>query len=452
MKKLTLLLIAGLCFSVSVGALTPQETRQIERAKAFVKSKGLTWGGQGDYGTKGLYTYDQSNSRYYGKAYFGIGGNQVQQSAPVRKPKERIPGWFEIATSRPAEVDTGLTREKLGAPKQSASNKDIRLNAKRRGNRYTKLNIDTKKPLTQQEITTGDWRMVSRDTATSTEYYINSKKEKEASMRKLKTMRKPKGQEGLFGERIPGSKKLKKSAPDNPKRVVRAGVPETKVIAPVRKPKERIQGSKKLKKSAQGKGQKKQEETKKEGSQGRRETNSSQSDNSDKTTQSKDKKVKEPLNPNVVRIGVPETKVIDLAGVQELKDLYSKYEELKSDFEMSQKQADKWEEKYKRQGDLNRQDLRSSAREIKEATHQQMLNRINVLERENEETVRRVKESYEKKLSEVAKSNAGDLGKMSSLRAMSLSELSEWFDNIRNDVMSGKRGKTGKWTWINVVK
>jgi hypothetical protein len=329
MKKLTLLLIAGLCFSVSVGAQTLQEKKEIERAKAFVKSKGLTWGGQGDYGTKGLYTYDQSNSRYYGKAYFGIGGNQVQQSAPVRKPKERIPGWFEIATSRPAEVDTGLTREKLGAPKQSASNNDIRLNAKRRGNSYTKLNIDTKKPLTQQEITTGDWRMVSRDTATSTEYYINSKKEKEASMRKLKTMRKPKGQEGLFGERIPGSKKLKKSAPDNPKRVVRAGVPETKVIAPVRKPKERIQGSKKLKKSAQGKGQKKQEET---------------------NSQSTINNPEQPLNPRLEPIA------------RELKDLYSKYEELKSDFEMSQKQADKKAE------ELNelRTQASSSLRELNE--------------------------------------------------------------------------------------
>ena len=112
MKKLTLLLIAGLCFSVSVGALTPQEEKEIERAKAFVKSKGLTWGGQGDYGTKGLYTYDQSNSRYYGKAYFGIGGNQVQQSAPVRKPKERIPGWFKLPV--PVAADPGtLVRKKI---------------------------------------------------------------------------------------------------------------------------------------------------------------------------------------------------------------------------------------------------------------------------------------------------------------------------------------------------
>jgi hypothetical protein len=112
MKKLTLLLIAGLCFSVSVGALTPQEEKEIERAKAFVKSKGLTWGGQGDYGTKGLYTYDQSNSRYYGKAYFGVGGNQVQQSAPVRKPKERIPGWFKLPV--PVAADPGtLVRKKI---------------------------------------------------------------------------------------------------------------------------------------------------------------------------------------------------------------------------------------------------------------------------------------------------------------------------------------------------
>ena len=112
MKKLTLLLIAGLCFSVSVGAQTLQENKEIERAKAFVKSKGLTWGGQGDYGTKGLYTYDQSNSRYYGKAYFGVGGNQVQQSAPVRKPKERIPGWFKLPV--PVAADPGtLVRKKI---------------------------------------------------------------------------------------------------------------------------------------------------------------------------------------------------------------------------------------------------------------------------------------------------------------------------------------------------
>jgi hypothetical protein len=161
MKKLTLLLIAGLCFSVSVGAQTLQEKKEIERAKAFVKSKGLTWGGQGNYGTKGLYTY--SAGKYRGKAYFGIGGKVSQQSAPVRKPKERIPGWFEIATSRPAEV-----------AEVSSSN------------RYTKLNIDTKKPLTQQEINTGDWRMVSRDTRSSTEYYKNKNVEKEATMRKLK--------------------------------------------------------------------------------------------------------------------------------------------------------------------------------------------------------------------------------------------------------------------------
>jgi hypothetical protein len=113
MKKLTLLLITGLCFSVSVGAQTLQEKKEIERAKAFVKSKGLTWGGQGDYGTKGLYTYDQSNSRYYGKAYFGIGGNQVQQSAPVRKPKERIPGWFKLPV--PVAADPG-TLKKLRVP------------------------------------------------------------------------------------------------------------------------------------------------------------------------------------------------------------------------------------------------------------------------------------------------------------------------------------------------
>ena len=85
---------------LSVGAQTLQEKKEIERAKAFVKSKGLTWGGQGDYGTKGLYTY--SAGKYRGKAYFGIGGNVSQQSAPVVKPKERIPGWLDdIATSRP---------------------------------------------------------------------------------------------------------------------------------------------------------------------------------------------------------------------------------------------------------------------------------------------------------------------------------------------------------------
>ena len=192
MKKLTLLVIAGLCFSVSVGAQTLQEKKEIERAKAFVKSKGLTWGGQGVYATKGLYTYDRSNSRYYGKAYFGIGGKVSQQSAPVRKPKERIPGWFEIALEDTAEVDTGLARKipgrKIGLPKNS----------------YTKLNIDTKKPLTQQEINTGDWRMVSRDTRSSTEYYKNSKKEKEASMRKLK---KPLAKKSL-------AKKQKLSKPD----------------------------------------------------------------------------------------------------------------------------------------------------------------------------------------------------------------------------------------------
>jgi len=109
MKKLTLLLIAGLCFSVSVGAQTLQENKEIERAKAFVKSKGLTWGGQGDYGTKGLYTYDQSNSRYYGKAYFGIGGNKLQQSATVKKPKERIPGWLDDVKRANIE-DSGLGR------------------------------------------------------------------------------------------------------------------------------------------------------------------------------------------------------------------------------------------------------------------------------------------------------------------------------------------------------
>jgi hypothetical protein len=59
-----------------------------------------------------LYTYDQSNSRYYGKAYFGIGGNQVQQSAPVRKPKERIPGWFKLPV--PVAADPGtLVRKKI---------------------------------------------------------------------------------------------------------------------------------------------------------------------------------------------------------------------------------------------------------------------------------------------------------------------------------------------------
>jgi hypothetical protein len=110
MKKLTLLLIAGLCFSVSVGALTPQEEKEIERAKAFVKSKGLTWGGQGDYGTKGLYTY--SAGKYRGKAYFGIGGKVSQQSAPVRKPKERIPGWFKLPV--PVAADPGtLVRKKI---------------------------------------------------------------------------------------------------------------------------------------------------------------------------------------------------------------------------------------------------------------------------------------------------------------------------------------------------
>jgi hypothetical protein len=60
-----------------------------------------------------LYTYDQSNSRYYGKAYFGIGGNQVQQSAPVRKPKERIPGWFKLPV--PVAADPG-TLKKLRVP------------------------------------------------------------------------------------------------------------------------------------------------------------------------------------------------------------------------------------------------------------------------------------------------------------------------------------------------
>jgi hypothetical protein len=79
MKKLTLLLITGLCFSVSVGAQTLQEKKEIERAKAFVKSKGLTWGGQGNYGTKGLYTY--SAGKYRGKAYFGL---KLQPVAPLK--------------------------------------------------------------------------------------------------------------------------------------------------------------------------------------------------------------------------------------------------------------------------------------------------------------------------------------------------------------------------------
>ena len=85
---------------LSVEAQTLQEKKEIERAKAFVKSKGLTWGGQGDYGTKGLYTY--SAGKYRGKAYFGIGGKVSQQSAPVRKPKERIPGWLVV--SAPSET------------------------------------------------------------------------------------------------------------------------------------------------------------------------------------------------------------------------------------------------------------------------------------------------------------------------------------------------------------
>jgi len=101
MKKLTLLLIAGLCFSVSVGAQNKQEQAQIAFAKAFVKSKGLTWGGQGRYATKGLYTYSESNKQYYGKAYFGIGGTLAQQFAPLPPgAKQRIPGWKKAIDDR----------------------------------------------------------------------------------------------------------------------------------------------------------------------------------------------------------------------------------------------------------------------------------------------------------------------------------------------------------------
>ena len=49
----------------SVGAQTEQEKAEIERAKAFVKTKGLTWGGQGTHRTKGLFTYERSSRRHY---------------------------------------------------------------------------------------------------------------------------------------------------------------------------------------------------------------------------------------------------------------------------------------------------------------------------------------------------------------------------------------------------
>ena len=88
----------------SVGAQTEQEQAEIERAKAFVKTKGLTWGGQGTHRTKGLFTYERSSRRYYGKAYFGTGGTKADQFAQVTKPKLRIEGWEPLKALWNAEV------------------------------------------------------------------------------------------------------------------------------------------------------------------------------------------------------------------------------------------------------------------------------------------------------------------------------------------------------------
>ena len=88
----------------SVGAQTEQEKAEIERAKAFVKTKGLTWGGQGTHRTKGLFTYERSSRRYYGKAYFGTGGTKADQFAQVTKPKLRIEGWEPLKALWNAEV------------------------------------------------------------------------------------------------------------------------------------------------------------------------------------------------------------------------------------------------------------------------------------------------------------------------------------------------------------
>ena len=90
---------------LSVGAQTLQEKKEIERAKAFVKSKGFTWGGQGNYGTKGLYTY--SAGKYKGKAYFGIGGNVSQKSAPVVKPKSAYRGGLKLQPVAPLKLIPG---------------------------------------------------------------------------------------------------------------------------------------------------------------------------------------------------------------------------------------------------------------------------------------------------------------------------------------------------------
>jgi hypothetical protein len=105
MKELTFLLIAGLCFSVSVGAQTPQEKAEIERARAFVKSKGLTLGGRGygfvgNYGTKGLYAY--LNGVYKGTAFSWTGGSEVQQFKRPSLPKFRIPGWKPLKATATA--------------------------------------------------------------------------------------------------------------------------------------------------------------------------------------------------------------------------------------------------------------------------------------------------------------------------------------------------------------
>ncbi len=100
MKKLTLILIAGLCFSVSVSAIDWDAPNKVEKghiakAKELVKRDGLKWGGESrNYRQKGLYYY--TSGKYKNKVYFGIGGTLREQFAeipPNAAGKKRIPRW-----------------------------------------------------------------------------------------------------------------------------------------------------------------------------------------------------------------------------------------------------------------------------------------------------------------------------------------------------------------------
>ena len=68
--------------------------------QAYALGMGWTFN-EGNYATKGCYTYDSSSATYHGKAYFGLGGTEAQMASSVSSPQVRISCFLRPPPSTP---------------------------------------------------------------------------------------------------------------------------------------------------------------------------------------------------------------------------------------------------------------------------------------------------------------------------------------------------------------